>query len=107
MLNTIDGFGDGFETGTGNYHDGYFYLSVYNNTDSDRDDFIMVYSDQNNASSNTLDFNGNAFRIKVDTTGDGLITDEDDFTITDEVINARFLEESYANGSFTVLTSVD
>ena len=107
VLNTIDGFGDGFETGTGNYHDGYFYLSVYNNTDSDRDDFIMVYSDQNNASSNTLDFNGNAFRIKVDTTGDGLITDEDDFTITDEVINARFLEESYANGSFTVLTSVD
>ena len=67
----------------------------------------MVYSDQNNATSNTLDFNGNAFRIKVDTTGDGLITDEDDFTITDEVINARFLEESYANGSFTVLTSVD
>jgi len=107
VLNTIDGFGDGFETGTGNYHDGYFYLSVYNNTDSDRDDFIMVYSDQNNATSNTLDFNGNAFRIKVDTTGDGLITDEDDFTITDEVINARFLEESYANGSFTVLTSVD
>ena len=98
VLNTIDGFGDGFETGTGNYHDGYFYLSVYNNTDSDRDDFVMVYSDQNNASTSTLDFNGNAFRRRLN---------EDDPTVTEEVINAVFLEDSYANGSFSVLTSVD
>ena len=98
VLNTIDGFGDGFETGTGNYHDGYFYLSVYNNTDSDRDDFVMVYSDQNNASTSTLDFNGNAFRRRLN---------EDDPTVTEEIINAVFLEDSYANGSFSVLTSVD
>ena len=98
VLNTIDGFGDGFEIGTGNYHDGYFYLSVYNNTDSDRDDFVMVYSDQNNASTSTLDFNGNAFRRRVN---------EDDPTVTEEVINAVFLEDNYANGSFSVLTSVD
>ena len=84
MLNTIDGFGDGFETGTGNYHDGYFYLSVYNNTDSDRDDFVMVYSDQNNASTSTLDFNGNAFRRRLN---------EDDPTVTEEVINAYEREQ--------------
>ena len=55
MLNTIDGWGDGLETGTGNYKDGYFYVTIYNSTDSDRDDQVVVFSDQNNASSTTLD----------------------------------------------------
>ena len=53
VLNTIDGWGDGLETGTGNYKDGYFYVSVYNSTDSDRDDQVVVFSDQNNAVSYT------------------------------------------------------
>ena len=28
VLNTIDGWGDGLETGTGNYKDGYFCVSI-------------------------------------------------------------------------------
>ena len=97
VLNTIDGFGDGFETGTGNYHDGYFYLSVYNNSDADRDDQIMVFSDQNNAVSSTLDFNGNAFKHRVD---------PDDPTVTVSITNAEALANGYSNGDFTVLKSV-
>ena len=97
VLNTIDGFGDAFETGTGNYHDGYFYLSVYNNSDADRDDQIMVFSDQNNAVSSTLDFNGNAFKHRVD---------PDDPTVTVSITNAEALANGYSNGDFTVLKSV-
>jgi len=96
VLNTIDGFGD-LETGTGNYYDGYFYVSVYNNTDSDRDDQVVVFSDQNNASSTTLDFNGNAFKHRDD-------PDDPDTEIS--ILNEEALTNAYSNGDFTLLTSI-
>jgi len=97
VLNTIDGWGDAFETGTGNYKDGYFYVSVYNNTDSDRDDQVVVFSDQNNASSTTLDFNGNAFKHRDD-------PDDPDTEIS--ILNEEALTNAYSNGDFTLLTSI-
>jgi hypothetical protein len=97
VLNTIDGWGDGLETGTGNYYDGYFYTSVYNNTDSDRDDQVVVFSDQNNASSNTLDFNGNAFKHR---------DDPNDPATEISILNEEALANGYSNGDFTLLTSV-
>jgi len=97
VLNTIDGWGDGLETGTGNYKDGYFYVSVYNNTDSDRDDQVLVFSDQNNASSTTLDFNGNAFKHRDD-------PDDPDTEIS--ILNEEALANAYSNGDFTLLTSI-
>ena len=97
VLNTIDGWGDAFETGTGNYYDGYFYVSVYNSTDSDRDDQVVVFSDQNNASSTTLDFNGNAFKHRDD-------PDDSDTEIS--ILNEEALANAYSNGDFTLLTSV-
>jgi len=97
VLNTIDGFGDGFELGTGNYKDGFFFASVYNNTDSDRDDQVIVFSDQNNASSVTLDFNGNAFKHRDD-------PDDPDTEIS--ILNEEALANAYSNGDFTLLTSV-
>jgi len=97
VLNTIDGWGDAFETGTGNYYDGYFYVSVYNNTDSDRDDQIVVFSDQNNAITTTLDFNGNAFKHRDD-------PDDPDTEIS--ILNEEALANSYSNGNFTVLDSI-
>ena len=97
VLNTIDGWGDGLETGTGNYKDGYFYVSVYNNTDADRDDQVVVFSDQNNASSTTLDFNGNAFKHRDD-------PDDPDTEIS--ILNKESLANAYSNGDFTNLTSV-
>lgn len=97
VLNSIDGWGDAFQLGTGNYKDGYFFVSVYNNTDSDRNDQIMVYSDQNNAVSNTLDFNGNSFKHRDDPANSAT-----EINIT----NAQALTNSYSNGLFTVLTSV-
>jgi hypothetical protein len=96
VLNTIDGFGD-LETGTGNYKDGYFYVSIYNSTDSDRDDQVVVFSDQNNASSVTLDFNGNAFKHRDD-------PDDPDTEIS--ILNEEALANAYSNGDFTLLTSV-
>ena len=97
VLNTIDGFGDAFETGTGNYKDGFFFVSVYNNTDSDRDDQIIVFSDQNNASSTTLNFNGNAFKHR----------DEPDDPDTEvSILNEESLANAYSNGDFTILDSV-
>jgi len=97
VLNTIDGWGDGLETGTGNYHDGYFYASVYNNTDSDRDDQLIIFSDQNNASSTTLDFNGNAFKHR---------DDPDDPATEVAILNEEALANAYSNGDFTLLTSI-
>ena len=97
VLNTIDGWGDAFQTGTGNYKDGYFYVSVYNNTDSDRDDQVVVFSDQNNASSTTLDFNGNAFKHRDDP------NDPDTET---SILNEEALANAYSNGDFTLLTSI-
>jgi hypothetical protein len=96
VLNTIDGWGD-FELGTGNYKDGFFCVSVYNNTDSDRDDQVIVFSDQNNASSNTLNFNGNAFKHR---------DDPDDATTEVAILNEESLANAYSNGDFTILTSV-
>ena len=96
-LNTIEGWGDAFETGTGNYKDGYFYVSVYNNTDSDRDDQIVVYSDQNNAITTTLDFNGNAFKHR---------DDPDDPATEISILNEEALANSYSNGTFTILNSI-
>jgi len=97
VLNTIDGWGDAFETGTGNYYDGYFYVTIYNNTDSDRDDQVIVFSDQNNASSSTLDFNGNAFKHRDD-------PDDPDTEIS--ILNEEALANGYSNGDFTLLTSI-
>ena len=97
VLNTIDGFGDGFELGTGNYKDGFFFVSVYNNTDSDRDDQVIVFSDQNNASTVTLDFNGNAFKHR---------DDPDDPATEVAILNEESLANGYSNGDFTILTSV-
>ena len=97
VLNTIDGWGDGLETGTGNYFDGYFYVSVYNNTDSDRDDQIVVFSDQNNASTTTLDFNGNAFKHRDD-------PDDPDTEIS--ILNEEALANAYSNGDFSILNSI-
>ena len=97
VLNTIDGWGDAFETGTGNYKDGYFCVSIYNSTDSDRDDQVVVFSDQNNASSTTLDFNGNAFKHRDD-------PDDPDTEIS--ILNEEALANAYSNGDFTLLTSV-
>ena len=97
VLNTIDGWGNAFETGTGNYYDGYFYVTIYNSTDSDRDDQVVVFSDQNNASSTTLDFNGNAFKHRDD-------PDDPDTEIS--ILNEEALANAYSNGDFTLLTSV-
>ena len=97
VLNTIDGWGNAFELGTGNYYDGYFYVSIYNNTDSDRDDQVVVFSDQNNASSTTLDFNGNAFKHRDD-------PDDPDTEIS--ILNEEALANAYSNGDFTLLTSI-
>ena len=97
VLNSIDGWGDGFELGTGNYKDGFFFVSVYNNTDSDRDDQVIVFSDQNNASTATLDFNGNAFKHKDD-------PDDPDTEIS--ILNQESLANAYSNGDFTILTSI-
>jgi len=97
VLNTIDGWGDAFETGTGNYKDGYFYVTIYNSTDSDRDDQVVVFSDQNNASSVTLDFNGNAFKHRDD-------PDDPDTEIS--ILNEEALVNAYSNGDFTLLTSI-
>jgi hypothetical protein len=97
VLNTIDGWGDGLETGTGNYKDGYFYVTIYNSTDSDRDDQVVIFSDQNNASSTTLDFNGNAFKHRDD-------PDDPDTEIS--ILNEEALANAYSNGDFTLLTSV-
>ena len=97
VLNTIDGFGNPFELGTGNYKDGFFFVSVYNSTDSDRDDQVVIFSDQNNASSTTLDFNGNAFKHRDD-------PDDPDTEIS--ILNEEALANAYSNGDFTLLTSV-
>ena len=97
VLNTIDGWGDAFETGTGNYYDGYFYVTIYNSTDSDRDDQVVVFSDQNNATSTTLDFNGNAFKHRDD-------PDDPDTEIS--ILNEEALTNAYSNGDFTLLTSI-
>jgi len=97
VLNTIDGFGNPFELGTGNYKDGFFFVSVYNNTDSDRDDQVIVFSDQNNASTATLDFNGNAFKHKDD-------PDDPDTEVA--ILNEESLANAYSNGDFTILTSI-
>jgi hypothetical protein len=97
VLNTIDGWGNAFELGTGNYKDGFFFASVYNNTDSDRDDQVIVFSDQNNASTVTLDFNGNAFKHR---------DDPDDAATEIAILNEESLANSYSNGDFTNLTSV-
>ena len=97
VLNTIDGWGNPFEIGTGNYYDGYFYVSVYNNTDSDRDDQIVVFSDQNNASSSTLDFNGNAFKHREDPANSATEV---------SILNEEALANAYSNGDFTILTSI-
>jgi len=97
VLNTIDGWGDAFETGTGNYYDGYFYVTIYNSTDSDRDDQVVIFSDQNNASSSTLDFNGNAFKHRDD-------PDDPDTEIS--ILNEEALTNAYSNGDFTLLTSI-
>ena len=97
VLNTIDGWGDAFETGTGNYYDGYFYVTIYNSTDSDRDDQVVIFSDQNNASSTTLDFNGNAFKHRDD-------PDDPDTEIS--ILNEEALTNAYSNGDFTLLTSI-
>ncbi len=97
VLNTIDGWGDAFETGTGNYKDGYFYVSVYNNTDADRDDQITIFSDQNNASSTTLNFNGNAFKHRDD-------PDDPDTEIS--ILNEEALANAYSNGDFSILNSI-
>ena len=94
---SIDGWGDPFETGTGNYYDGYFYISVYNSTDSDRDDQVMVWSDQNNASSNTLNINDNSFKHRDDPT---------DPATEISITNAEALTNAYSNGDFTLLTSI-
>jgi hypothetical protein len=96
VLNSIDGWGD-FELGTGNYKDGFFFVSVYNNTDSDRDDQVIVFSDQNNASTATLDFNGNAFKHKDD-------PDDPDTEVA--ILNQESLANAYSNGDFTILTSI-
>ena len=96
-LNTIDGWGDGLETGTGNYKDGYFYVAIYNSTDSDRDDQVIVFLDQNNATSTTLDFNGNAFKHRDD-------PHDPDTEIS--ILNEESLANAYSNGDFTLLTSV-
>ena len=97
VLNSIDGWGDGLELGTGNYKDGFFFASVYNNTDSDRDDQVIVFSDQNNASTVTLDFNGNAFKHRDD-------PDDPDTEVA--ILNEESLANAYSNGDFTLLTSV-
>ena len=97
VLNTIDGWGDAFETGTGNYKDGYFYVSVYNNTDADRDDQVTVFADQNNASSTTLNFNGNAFKHRED---------PNDPATEVSILNESALANAYSNGDFTILTSI-
>jgi len=97
VLNTIDGWGDAFETGTGNYYDGYFYVTIYNSTDSDRDDQVVIFSDQNNASTSTLDFNGNAFKHRDD-------PDDPDTEIS--ILNEEALTNAYSNGDFTILTSI-
>jgi len=97
VLNTIDGFGNPFELGTGNYKDGFFFVSVYNSTDSDRDDQVVIFSDQNNASSTTLDFNGNAFKHRDD-------PNDPDTEIS--ILNEEALANGYSNGDFTLLTSV-
>jgi hypothetical protein len=97
VLNSIDGWGNAFELGTGNYKDGFFFASVYNNTDSDRDDQVVVFSDQNNASTVTLDFNGNAFKHRDD-------PDDPDTEVA--ILNEDALANGYSNGDFTLLTSV-
>ena len=97
VLNSIDGWGNAFELGTGNYKDGFFFSSVYNNTDSDRDDQVIVFSDQNNASTVTLDFNGNAFKHRDD-------PDDPDTEIS--ILNEEALANAYSNGDFTILTSI-
>ena len=97
MLNTIDGWGNPFEIGTHNYYDGYFYVSIYNNTDADRDDQIVIFSDQNNASTSTLDFNGNAFKHRED---------PDDPATEVAILNEEALANAYSNGDFTVLNSI-
>ena len=97
VLNTIDGWGNPFQIGTGNYKDGFFFVSVYNNTDSDRDDQVIVFSDQNNASSSTLDFNGNAFKHR---------DDPDDPATEVAILNEEALANGYSNGDFTILDSV-
>ena len=77
--------------------DGFFFVSVYNNTDSDRDDLIVVYSDQNNAIPTTLDFNGNAFKHR---------DDPDDPATEVAILNEEALANGYSNGDFTILDSV-
>jgi hypothetical protein len=97
VQNSIDGWGDPFETGTGNYYDGYFYISVYNSTDSDRDDQILVWSDQNNVSTDTLNYNQNSFKHR---------DDPEDPATEINITNAEALTNAYSNGLFTLLTSV-
>ena len=58
---------------------------------------VVVFSDQNNASSVTLDFNGNAFKHRDD-------PDDPDTEIS--ILNEEALANAYSNGDFTLLTSV-
>ena len=62
-----------------------------------RDDQVVVFSDQNNASISTLDFNGNAFKHRAD-------PDDSDKEIS--ILNQEALANAYSNGDFTLLTSV-
>ena len=96
VLNTIDGWGC-FELVQEIIKMVSFLTSVYNNTDSDRDDQVIVFSDQNNASTVTLDFNGNAFKHKDD-------PDDPDTEVA--ILNEESLANAYSNGDFTILTSI-
>ena len=81
----------------GDYKDGFFYEPTLLSGDSDRDDQVIVFSDQNNASTATLDFNGNAFKHRDD-------PDDPDTEIS--ILNEESLANAYSNGDFTILTSV-
>jgi len=57
----------------------------------------MVWSDQNNASSNTLNINDNSFKHRDDPT---------DPATEISITNAEALTNAYSNGDFTLLTSI-
>lgn len=84
------GFGT-FENGTNNYVDGKLFIRVYTNTDSDRDDMVKVFVDQNNASRSSDDFNRN----------------DNAFEVNDNPsTNGEFLANNYSNGNFSLINSV-
>jgi len=84
---SYSGFGT-FENGSGNFADGELYVRIYTTTDSDRDNFIKIYSDQNNAVKTSDDFNRNDNAFEID---------------QEPVTNQEFLANNYSNGNFTVL----